>query len=115
VKKWWVILFLFVIFCPIFFFFSPHPLKEKQVKQDVLAYLEKSQGWSEEDLLKTKVVDDRKSNGTPWRYRVEVWTKNEPDTRYEFYSEGNGQVRLFSLPSRNGVDLLERAEDFTYE
>lgn len=41
--------------------------------------------------------------------------KDEPDIRYEFYSEGNGQVRLFSLPSRNDVDLLERAEDFTYE
>lgn len=114
-RKWWVILFLFFMICPVFFLFGPHPLKEKQVKQEVLAYLEKSQGWSEDDLLKTKVVDDWKSNGTPWRYRVEVWTKNEPDTRYEFYSEGNGQVRLFSLPSRNGVDLLKRAEDFTYE
>lgn len=112
-KKWWIILF---ILCPVFSFFGPHPLKEKQLKQDVLAYLEKSRGWSGDDLLKTRVVvDDWKSNGTPWRYRVEVWTKNEPGTRYEFYSEGNGQVKLFSLPSRNGVDLLERAEDFTYE
>lgn len=110
-----MILFLFFMLYPVFFFFGPHPLKEKQVKQEVLAYLEKSQGWSEEDLLNTEVVNDWKSNGTPWRYRVEVWTKNEPDIRYEFYSEGNGQVRLFSLPSRNGMDLLERAEDFNDE
>lgn len=109
----WIVLFLLAAY-PVFYLWAPHLFKEKQVKQEVLAYLEKSQDWSEDDLLSIKVVNDWMSNGIPWRYRVTVVRKKEPETQYEFYSEENGQVKLFSIPSQNGVLLLERANNFNH-